>query len=75
MSTATKNKQCIKSSTMAKDTSTSPIYRHSAPNKYDQYQQGTPCIVRKEQLYIQTSPDDNNPCWVLMGPYSPTKQL
>ncbi len=50
----------------------STIRRHSAPTIYDQYPRGTNCIVAEKELYIQNSADENSPCWVLMGPYSPS---
>lgn len=49
----------------------STIRRHSAPTIYDQYPRGTECIVADKELYIQMGQDENNPCWVLMGPYTP----
>ncbi len=48
-----------------------PIRRHSAPNIYDQHPRGTEFIVADKELYIQMAQDENNPCWVLMGPYVP----
>ena len=45
------------------------IKRYSAPTIYDQAPQGTKCIVHDQLLYIQSSSDDNNPNWVLQGPY------
>ena len=50
----------------------STIRRHSAPTIYDQYPRGTNCIVAEKELYIQNSQDENNPCWVLMGPCEPS---
>jgi len=48
------------------------IHRLSPPNQYDQAEQGAKCIVTEgteKILYIQKCPDDNNPCWALIGPY------
>jgi hypothetical protein len=45
------------------------IRRHSAPTVYDHAAQGTKCIVHDELLYIQMSSDEDNPNWVLEGPY------
>lgn len=48
------------------------LKRYSAPNIYDQAPQGTKCIVTESDsktLYIQNSPDEDNPCWILIGPY------
>ncbi len=47
----------------------STIRRHSAPTIYDQAVQGTQCIVRNEELYVQNSADEDHPNWVLQGPY------
>lgn len=53
----------------------STIRRHSAPNQYDHWPKGTSMIVAEKEIYIQTSQDDNSPCWVLMGPYNPSPAL
>lgn len=66
-------KKAVKQSTLVKRPST--ICRRSAPHIYDQAPQGTNCIVNNKELYIQTSPDENNPCWVLMGDYKPSATL
>ena len=63
-------KKAVKNSNLVKRSST-PIYRHSAPTIYDHAEQGRECVVAKKDLYIQTSQDENSPCWVLMGPYTP----
>ncbi len=75
MSVVAKKKSAGKPSNLVKRSST--IYRHSAPNIYDQAPQGAYCIVSDGEiklLYIQKSEDENNPCWVLMGPYEPSQQ-
>jgi hypothetical protein len=72
MSVVAKKKSAVKPSNLVKRAST--IYRHSEPNIYDQAAQGTHCIVADKDIYIQNSPDENNPCWVLVGPYSPPQQ-
>ncbi len=66
-------KKSVKASNLGKEPST--IHRHSAPNAYDILPRGTSIIVDKKELYIQTSQDENSPCWVLMGPYSPSPTL
>lgn len=71
-----KKKKSVKLPNLINDTST--IFRHSAPNIYDQAPQGTSCIVTDgdvKLLYIQKSEDENDPCWVLMGPYTPSPKL
>ncbi|MFI5332584.1 MAG: hypothetical protein ACHQVS_00615 [Candidatus Babeliales bacterium] len=50
-----------------------PLYRHSAPTKYDQAPYGTLCeVINSEgnQLYVQRSRDEENPLWVHMGDVS-----
>lgn len=66
-------KKAVKASNKGKEPST--IHRHSAPTIYDQLQRGTSIVVDNKELYIQTSQDENSPCWVLMGPYSPSPTL
>jgi len=68
--TTMSKKKAVKQSNLVKRPST--ICRRSAPHIYDQAPQGTHCIVDNKELYIQTSPDENNPCWVLQGPYDHT---
>ncbi len=62
-------KKVVKTSNLVERAST--IRRHSAPTIYDQFPRGTSCIVADKELYIQNSPDENNPCWELVGPYVP----
>lgn len=44
------------------------IYRHGAPNKYDQWQRGTRCILitvdNEKEEYIQQSNDKDHPIWI-----------
>ena len=48
------------------------IKRNSPPNIYDQAPQGSTCLVTeadRKTWYIQTSSDEENPIWILAGPY------
>ncbi len=65
-------KKAVKVSNLVERSST--IYRHSAPTVYDHADQGTQCVVALKELYVQTCPDEGNPCWVLRGPWIPTPQ-
>ena len=69
---ASKKKAVIKSNLVER---ASTIRRHSAPTIYDQYPKGTTCIVAEKELYIQNAQDENNPCWELMGPYTPPTEF
>lgn len=62
-------KKAVKKVLLVKRSNT--IYRRSAPTSYDHAEQGTNCIVADKELYIQTGQDETNPCWLLMGPYTP----
>ena len=66
-------KKSVKEPTLGKEPST--IRRHSAPTYLDNLPQGTNIVVAEKELYIQTSRDENNPCWVLMGPFIPSPAL
>jgi len=66
-------KKSVKTPNLCKEPST--FHRHSAPNIYDHLPQGTNIIVAEKELYIQTSHDQNSPCWVLMGPFIPSPTL
>jgi hypothetical protein len=63
-------KKSVKESNLRKEPST--IHRHSAPTLYDLLPHGTSIVVAEKELYIQTSQNENSPCWVLMGPWLPS---
>lgn len=57
----------VKKDTMSISELPNSIIRLSKPNKFDQYPQGTECIVDNEKsLYLQTSSDEENPNWELI---------
>lgn len=55
--------------------SSTSIHRHSAPTIYDQLECGSKIVVANKYIYIQTSQDENSPCWELMGEYKPSPAL
>ena len=69
-------KKVVTKSNLGKEAST--ITRLSAPTVHDQHPRGTSCKAGPEGsqlLYIQNSQDENNPCWELMGPYTPPTEF